>query len=69
MSNDKKEYPTGLKTNTDRALFDFISNNLKISVTEGGFTDPNGRTIKLKLCGVTIDSDTIDIRTRGEYEG
>jgi hypothetical protein len=47
----------------------YIIENLTISVKDGGFTDPNSRTIELKLDGQVICREYINIVSRREYEG
>jgi hypothetical protein len=48
---------------------EMLEKDLNIEVEEGGFTDPNGRTIKLILHGKQIASCSINIKSRREYEG
>lgn len=42
---------------------------LSIEVTDGDFTSPNYRTIKLKLGDRIIDQTTFDVVQKREYEG
>lgn len=61
------------KTELYDALLPMLEEHLSIEVEEGGFTDTNGRTIKLvwrQGRSVRVISQcTIDIKNRPEYEG
>jgi len=48
---------------------EILKNDLEIKVEEGGFTDPNGRSVILLLEGKEISRCSIDIKSRREYEG
>lgn len=56
---------------TKEMLIEFLKENLKIEVQNaaGGFTDPNGRNIVLKLGDEKISSTYINVRQAREYEG
>jgi hypothetical protein len=50
-------------------LLALLRTSLRISVSDGGFTDPNSRMLKLTLDGEEVCSTTFNIRSRREYEG
>lgn len=46
-----------------------VLRDLSLEVTNGDFTDPNNRTIILKLGTVEISRTYFDVRQQREYEG
>jgi hypothetical protein len=50
-------------------MFEYLSNNLRLELDEGGFTDPNNRRVKLMLCDKEISSVSFDVVQKREYEG
>lgn len=44
-----------------------VIRGLSLELLRGDFTDPNGRTIVLKLNGVEIDRVSFDVSDRPEY--
>lgn len=56
---------------TTEELYAFLRENLSIEITEGpgGFTDPNGRTVNLKLGDDVISTAYFNVRQTREYDG
>ena len=46
-----------------------VLRNLTLEMERGDFTDPNRRTIVLKLNGMVIDQVSFDVVQTREYEG
>ena len=46
-----------------------VLRGLELDIEEGHFTDPNSRTVLLKLNGKTVASATFDVVQKDEYEG
>ncbi len=51
------------------AVLAALSSQLRVSVQDGDFTDPNRRTLKLFLGKTCVSSTSFDVTTRREYEG
>jgi hypothetical protein len=58
-----------LSTKMKQDLIEFLQGEMTLEVEEGGFTDPNARTIILSIGSEKIASCSIDIKQRREYEG
>jgi hypothetical protein len=50
-------------------LIGWLKENLTIAVKNGHWTDPNNRTIELKLAGEVISTAYFDVTQKPEYEG
>ena len=53
----------------EQELKRYLSENLRIHVKEGGFTDPNNRRVSITLDGEEIAFDYFDVVQKSEYEG
>ncbi len=50
-------------------VLETLRTELRVSVEDGDFTDPNRRTLKLFLGKKCISQTSFDVRSRREYEG
>ncbi len=50
-------------------IAEVLASQLRVSVEDGDFTDPNRRTLKLFLGKKCISQTSFDVRSRREYEG
>jgi hypothetical protein len=48
---------------------EMLEQQLELKLEEGGFTNPNQRTVKLMLYGKQISSISFDVVQKREYEG
>jgi len=46
-----------------------VLKDLRLEIRSGGFTDPNSRTVELKLGNETITAAYFDVVQTDEYEG
>jgi hypothetical protein len=58
-----------MKRDDVERIIENVLRNLSLEVESSGFTDPNRRTIVLKLDGKVITSTTFDVVQMREYEG
>lgn len=69
MSGLTSEEVKAIRSDIKRLTRKIIKEELILEVQSGHFTDPNRRTIVLKLGGEVIQKQDFDVVQKPEYEG
>lgn len=54
-------------TPVQKEVLAFLKDNMKIEITDGGFTDPNRRELKVMIGIETICETSFDVVQKSEY--
>lgn len=50
-------------------IFEYLKEHLQLEILNGGFTDPNSRSVRIILKGEVIAEAGFDVVQKREYEG